>query len=193
MVVKSPREGSNRQRVLDAAVDLLGREGVRALTHLRIDERAGLPKGTASNHFRTRAALLKGVGDTMVASELPEVTRAFMPATADDLVDELVALFDFMTGPNRILTSARMAMIVEASHDEELRSTLASGRAMMERTVAPAFAALGARDPQLATDALAACFEGLFLHRLARHADIDPRPVIDLVVRAGLGVVRAAP
>lgn len=187
-----PREGSNRQRVLDAAIDLLGREGVRALTHLRIDQHAGLPKGTASNYFRTRAALLKGVVDTMVASELPEVTHAFMPATVDDLVDEMVALFDFMTGPNRILTSARLAMIVESSHDEELRSTLATGREVMERTVVPAFAALGAPDPQLATDALATCFEGLFLHRLARHAQIDPRRVIDLVVHAGLKAARAA-
>ena len=147
MVGTVPREGNNRQRVLDAAIDLLGREGVRALTHLRIDQRAGLPKGTASNYFRTRASLLKGVVDTMVASELPAVAHAFMPATVDDLVDEMVNLFDFMTGPNRVLTSARLAMIVEASHDEELRSTLATGREVMERTVVPAFAALGPRTP----------------------------------------------
>jgi DNA-binding transcriptional regulator YbjK len=65
------RAGSNRQRVVDAAIELLGREGVRALTHLRIDQHAGPPKGTASNYFRIRAALLHGVGDAMVASELP--------------------------------------------------------------------------------------------------------------------------
>ena len=81
-------------------------------------------------------------------------------------------------------------MLVEASHDEELRSVLARGREVMERAIVPAFAALGALDPRLATDTLAACFEGLFLHRLARHADIDPRPVIDLVVRAGVNGTR---
>jgi AcrR family transcriptional regulator len=177
---------------VDAAIELLGREGVRALTHLRIDQHAGLPKGTASNYFRTRAALLHGVGDAMVASELPQVTQAFLPATVEELVDELVALFDFMTGPNWIITSARLAMIIEAGHDEELRSTLAAGRQVMERTIVPAFAMLGAPDAQLATDTLAACFEGLFLHRLARHAEIDPRPVLDLVVRAGLGAPRDA-
>jgi hypothetical protein len=37
----------------------------------------------------------------------------------------------------------------------------------MERAVVPAFAMLGAPDARLATDTLAACFEGLFLRRLA--------------------------
>lgn len=32
-----------------------------------------------------------------------------VPETFDELVDEVVALFDFMTGPNRVLTSARLA------------------------------------------------------------------------------------
>jgi hypothetical protein len=56
----------------------------------------------------------------------------------------------------------------------------------MVATLLPALARLGARDPQLATDALAACFEGLFLHDI-RHAEIDTRPVLELVVRAAVG------
>ena len=36
-------------RVLEAAVELLGTEGLRSLTHARVDERAGLPKGSTSN------------------------------------------------------------------------------------------------------------------------------------------------
>jgi DNA-binding transcriptional regulator YbjK len=35
---------------------LLGTEGLRALTHARVDECAGIPKGSTSNYFRTRAA-----------------------------------------------------------------------------------------------------------------------------------------
>ena len=40
----------------------------------------------------------------MVASELPEVIHAFAPASVDGLVDEVVDLFEFMTGTNRTLT-----------------------------------------------------------------------------------------
>jgi DNA-binding transcriptional regulator YbjK len=39
-------------RVLEAAVVLLGTEGLRALAHARVDEQAGLPKGSTSNYFR---------------------------------------------------------------------------------------------------------------------------------------------
>jgi hypothetical protein len=40
-----------------------------------------------------------------------------------------------------------------------------------------------AHNPQ-AAGALAACFEGLILHRIARHDDSDPRPTIELFAKA---------
>lgn len=177
---------SNRERALVAAVQLLGTEGLRSLTHVRVDERAGLPKGSTSNHFRTRAALLEGVVAWMVDRELPEVGAAAEPETVDELVEALAGLFEFMMGPNRTVTAARMVLIMEAAHDPALRDALSRGRAAMEATLLPALARLGASDPQLATDALAACFEGLFLHDLGRHAQVDARPVLALVVRAAL-------
>ena len=64
-----------------------GTEGLRSLTHVRVDERAGLPKGSTSNHFRTRAALLEGVLEWMLDTELPEVGAATAPETVDELVE----------------------------------------------------------------------------------------------------------
>ena len=177
---------SNRERALAAAIELLGTEGLRSLTHVRVDERAGLPKGSTSNHFRTRAALLEGVVAWMVDRELPEVGAAAAPETVEELVEALVGLFEFMMGPNRTVTAARMVLFMEAAHDPALRAALARGRGAMEAALLPALARLGAPDPQLATDALAACFEGLFLHDLGRHARVDARPVLDLVVRAAV-------
>ena len=49
-----------------------------------------------------------------------------------------------------------------------------------------ALAGLGARNPGSAAFAIAACFEGLLLHRIARHDETDPRPTLDLVVRGAL-------
>ena len=60
---------TTRNRALEAAVELLGAEGVRALTHARIDDRAGLPSGSTSNSFRTRRALLGGVVDWIAERE----------------------------------------------------------------------------------------------------------------------------
>jgi len=112
---------------------------------------------------------------------------AFSPASADELVEALCGLLEYTTRVNHTVTTARLVLFVEASHDASLRKALSRGRAAMEASVAPALARLGAKDPQIAGEAIAACFEGLILHRIARHDDTDPRPLFELVVRAALG------
>jgi DNA-binding transcriptional regulator YbjK len=52
------RDADRKSRLADAAIDVLGHDGVRALTHRAVDARAGLPQGTCSYHFPTRNALL---------------------------------------------------------------------------------------------------------------------------------------
>jgi AcrR family transcriptional regulator len=171
-----------RTRSLDAAIELLGTEGLRALTHARVDERAGLPKGSTSNHFRTREALLVGVVDWLAARELPPVGAAFMPASAAELVDNLCGLLEYTTVVNRTATTARLVLFMEAGHDPALREALSRGRTAMTASAVPALARLGVRDPVTAAEAIAACSEGLILHRIARHDTSDPRPILELVV-----------
>lgn len=174
-----------RERVLDAAIDLLGTDGLRALTHGRIDDRAGLPKGSTSNYFRTRAALLSGAVEAIATREL-EQAGAFEPATAEELIDALCGLYAYVTQASRVVTTARLILFLEGSHDEVLREALSRGRAALEATVVQALAGLGAGDPQTAAAAIAACSEGLILHSIGRHDDTDPRPVLELVVKAAL-------
>jgi hypothetical protein len=97
-----------------------------------------------------------------------------------------VGFFEFLTGPSRTMTTARMVLLVGASHDPALRAALALGRAALERLIIPALVRLGAAEAKAATDALAVCCEGLYLHRIARHADPDARSVFELVVRSAL-------
>lgn len=177
---------STRIRALDAAIELLGTEGLRSLTHGRVDERAELPKGSTSNHFRTRAALLSGVVDWIVQREMADFGTTFSPTSADELVDGLCGLLDFITQHNRTLTTARLVLFMEASHDPVLREAISAGRAAMESWFVPMLAALGASEPKVAGEALAACLEGITLHRIARHDQTDPRPILEMLVRAAL-------
>jgi DNA-binding transcriptional regulator YbjK len=176
-----------RARVLDAAIELLGTQGLKALTHRRIDEQAGLPTGSTSNYFRTRDALLAGVADAVLEREVAGMGAAFAPRSAADLVDALVALLDRTTGDQRTLTSARLVLFVEAGHDPALRETLGQGRAILEQALRQVFHDLGAADAVASARAVMACAEGLILHRVARRDDSDTRPVLDLVVRAAVG------
>jgi AcrR family transcriptional regulator len=184
---------TNRERAVRAAIELLGTEGVRSLTHGRVDERAGLPRGSASNCFRTRAALLEGILEAMLADELPEVEATFSPATADDFVERLVRIFGFLTGPSRTMTAARLALFVESGHDETLRRMLASGRAGLVPFVHKAFADLGAPDPELSTQVLATTFQGLLLHTLGVRAPVDAERVLRVVVESALPAARRPP
>jgi DNA-binding transcriptional regulator YbjK len=175
-----------RARALDAAIDLLATEGLRALTHARVDERAGIPKGSTSNYFRTRAALVRGVADALLEHDLSRAGVVFAPASAGEMVEGLAGLFEYLTVVARTHTTARLMLFMEASHDATLREVLTQGRTAMEAALVAALARLGATDPVAGAAAIAACSEGLILHRIARHDTSDPRPALELVVTAAL-------
>ena len=178
---------TTRTRALDAAIELVGTEGLRALTHVRVDDQATLPRGSTSNYFRTRAALLAGVVERIIDRELPQVEAAEeLPATADELIDALCTLLDATTGQGRTLTTARLVVFLEASNDPDLREALARGRVAMEAATVGMLARMGATNPEPGAAAIMACSEGVILHRIARHDETDPRAVIELVVRAAL-------
>lgn len=175
-----------RDRVLDAAIELLGTQGLKALTHRRIDECAKLPPGSTSNYFRTRDTLLGGVADAILEREVAGMSATFAPRSAGELLDALVALLDRTTEDQRTLTSARLVLFMEASHNPTLREVLGRGRTILEAALQRVLHDLGASDTDASARAMMACAEGLILHRVARHDDSDIRPVLDLVVRAAL-------
>jgi AcrR family transcriptional regulator len=175
-----------RQRALDAAIDLIGTEGLRSLTHARVDERAGLPKGSTSNYFRTREALTVGVVEWMAHRELAELAPPSVPGSADELVAALVGGVEYATGPNRTFTAARLALFSEAGHNPRVRTAVSGAHEMIRNWLAAMLVGLGAADPQVAATALAACCEGFILHRLARDETADPRPALTLLVRSVL-------
>jgi DNA-binding transcriptional regulator YbjK len=177
---------TNRERALDAAIRLLAEGGPRALTHARVDAAAGLPRGSASNDFRTRSALLAGVTDAIVQLEAAETRAALEPATAADLVDLCCALLDFATVEQRTVTTARLALFLESAHEPGLAGPLTRGRAVLEEAVQSMLARLGAPDVVSGAAALMACFEGLLLHRIARGDDGQARAAFTVAVRGAL-------
>ena len=174
-------------RVLEAAVELLGTEGLRALTHARVDTQAGIPSGSTSNYFRTRAQLLIGVNDWIAEHDLASADDiATAPQTPADLVEGLAIGIEMLTGPHRVVTAARLTLFMEANHNPEIRASVSQTRRVMERSIVTVMARLGATDPYSAALALMACCEGIILHRIARHDTTDPRPLLRVVVSAAL-------
>jgi DNA-binding transcriptional regulator YbjK len=177
---------ATRERALEAAVELLGAEGVRALSHARVDDRAGLPPGSTSNWFRTRRALLAGVVDWIAERERADFDPAAMPAITGlgGLIEGLCAMAELQTGPFARRTRARYALFLELAGDPELGEPLRRQRREFEEWTERIVIAVGIADPVPATRALMALADGLLLHRLTIDPDLDMRPAIERAARA---------
>ena len=176
---------ATRERALEAAVELLGVKGVRALSHARVDEQAGLPPGSTSNWFRTRRALLVGVVDRLAERERADFDPAAMPAITglDGLIEGLCAMAELQTGRFAARTRARYALFLELTGDPELGEPLRRQRREFERWTEGILIAVGIAEPVPATRALMALADGLLLHRLTVDPELDMRPAIERAVR----------
>lgn len=185
---------SRRRAVLDAAITLLGTGGSRALTHRAVDEAAGVPAGTTSNHFRTRAALVSGVLGHLGTAEAEVLAgSAAEPAEGShvgeaDVLAASAAMLAFLAGPGRTLALARHALMLEAARDEQLRPELERHTQRWWDIAARRLAGAGAADPRRAGRTLLACLDGLLVDQLARpDPDFDPVSSLTPVVRGLLG------
>ncbi|MGX7730300.1 TetR/AcrR family transcriptional regulator [Rhodococcus sp. 2H158] len=177
-----------RAAVLDAAIDLLGREGLRGLTHRGADAAAGVPAGSTSNYFRTRRALLEGVLDRLVERDRADVAvlgGGNLPRTEEELVEMLAGYVMFATGPDAVRTRARFALFVEATASPSLRRSVQRRRDELRGMGLAVLAALGSSDPVAGARVLTDHLDGMILHRLTSDdADLDPRDDLRRMVRA---------
>ncbi|SDL83866.1 TetR/AcrR family transcriptional regulator [Nonomuraea jiangxiensis] len=75
-----------RQALIDAAIELLAREGARGLTFRAVDAEAGVPTGTASNYFANRDDLFTQVGGRIYERLLPD--EATIARTREGVQDQ---------------------------------------------------------------------------------------------------------
>ena len=177
---------ATRERGLEAAVELLGAEGIRALTHARVDERAGLPPGSTSNWFRTRRALVGGVVDWIAERERDDFAVSALPeiSTVNELVDGLCAMTELQSEKFAARTRARYALFLEVAGDPELGEPLRRQRREFEKWTERMVSAVGIADPVPSTRALMALCDGLLLHRLTVDPGLEMRPAIERTVGA---------
>lgn len=175
-----------RERALEAAVDLIGAEGVRALSHARVDARAGLPPGSTSNWFRTRRALLGGIVDWVATREREDFTGGALPEPTgvDDVIEAWCVMAQVQTDRYGPRTRARYALFLELAGDPELAEPLRVQRREFERWTENIVRTLGIPDARPATRALMALSDGLILHRLTVDPTLDMGPAIERTIHA---------
>ncbi|WP_280262757.1 TetR/AcrR family transcriptional regulator [Nocardia wallacei] len=116
-----------RQTLLDAAIEVLARDGARGLTFRAVDKEAAVPAGTASNYFANRDDMLTQVGSRYYErlqpspETLAQVTTS--PRTRDAVTDLMTEVVErvaaFRTG-----YLAQLELRLEATRRPELQAVL---------------------------------------------------------------------
>lgn len=113
-----------RERILRATVELIGREGVAAVTNRRVATEAGVALGSLTYHFASRTALLR---ESLLLFVGEEVAR--QQAIATDLrrrrptIEEVAAEVERVVeeSGNRIQQLAEIELHLRAARDPELQ------------------------------------------------------------------------
>lgn len=125
-----------RAALLDAAIEVLAREGSRGLTLRAVDAEAGVPTGTTSNYFANRAQLLVQILHRTRERLLPDPADVADVAGSPDTTLLLGSLLD-RTRRERSVHIAVLELRLEATRRPELQAELAGFlRAELEANVA---------------------------------------------------------
>ena len=194
-----------RTAILDGALAVLAEQGMRGLTHRAVDAAAGLPPGSTSYYFRSRAALVAGCVQRLVERDLAEDVAAVdvtllsaerdLPAV---LATVLTTVGVRMATVERQRTLARYELSLAAVRDPALRVELVAGGDTIRRRGAALLARAGVAEPDAAAEELAALLDGLVYTALVRGPrDADAlaaslRPPLDRLVRSLLGLMSPA-
>lgn len=124
MVRRTPKGEERRRLLCDAAIQVLAAEGAKGLSHPKVDQWAGVARGTTSFYFRTRAALLQATTERVCELDLADLSSALHPAPSDDAVPHVSPLAVLVAKsarePGLRRTKARFELVMQASRDPSL-------------------------------------------------------------------------
>jgi DNA-binding transcriptional regulator YbjK len=169
-----------RTVLLDAALKLVGTEGMRGLTHRAVDATAAVPAGSTSNYFRTREALILGIVERFIVRERAMATgpHGEVDPSRDGVAIAFGRFVHRALGPDRAVTLARYAILVETAQNPDLREGMARGADQVDRWTLDLITRAGSQHPERDLGVLANYVTGLVLHELAL-----PSPDLDATTR----------
>ncbi|MEV0034175.1 TetR family transcriptional regulator [Nocardia sp. NPDC050793] len=167
-----------RTLIVDAAIELIARSGLRALTHRALDTALELPPGSSSYYFRTKRALIEAIADRISARSRSDfVAAGFAPPDAADLpsIAHGIAIWlDRLLLERRDHLIARHALIVDLIGDPELHARLNNSLFSLQGA-RELFRANNFSDPDTAAADFLAVLEGAVFDRFAgNRSDLPP-------------------
>lgn len=182
------RDTSKREEFVAAAVRVMARDGVAALTTRRIAEEAGLPQGIFHYWFASKSELLEAVLHSVMADA---ATAAAPPEADGDPAGNWKAAFQKIRDDEAGRQLGAYELTAMALRNPELKGMAQqlyrSYHDMARADVAPLVDQLNAHGAELDVDLtaslIAALFDGLTFSWLANPDGPPPEEVLDLAFR----------
>lgn len=166
-----------KQRIINAALDVIVEYGVHGTTHRRVAKTAGVPLGSMTYHFDGMDDLLHQAFKQMAVASSSEFVGRL--ATAGDREEAIQAIIDIIAGniwstPRTLLLSYELYAF--AARKPELA-------AIMREWMQASRTALGRFFDPLTCRTLDALVEGMGIHNSVDHSPLDRVEIEDIVRR----------
>jgi len=181
-----------RERILHTTLDLIGRDGIGALSNRRIAGAAGVSLGSLTYHFPSQASLLRESLLLYVGEEVARIgaitdgLRARRPQPSPGEVSAEVQRA-IAEGLDRVEPLAEMELHLQAARDPELREASRRCFVAYEELAVTALEALGVPEPARHARSIVALMYGMGLQQLG-----TGRPDAKAMTRALTTILRGA-
>jgi DNA-binding transcriptional regulator YbjK len=162
------RGEARRELILDAAIRVLGDEGLGALTHRRVAAEAGLPVAATTYWFASKEQLLVAAYRLAADRDIARVRRIAAGAERGDLAATLTEFVGSEIDEGRTALVACYTMWLEAARRPELRAIEEEWTEGYISVLESVLARAGSPHPRVDAEVLSATLDGLLLAHLAR-------------------------
>lgn len=170
-----------RERILRATIDLIGSEGVAAVTNRRVASVAGVALGSLTYHFDSQSDLLREslllfVGEEVVRQETIAADLRGREPSIEQVAAEVERIV--RESGNRIQQLAEMELHLQAARDPDLQEASLRCFEAYEGVAAAALEMLEVPEPERHARTIVALMYGMGLRRLGT-GGVDASGVAD--------------
>jgi TetR/AcrR family transcriptional regulator, regulator of biofilm formation and stress response len=192
------RRGRERKiEMLEAALRIVGRDGLAALSMRSLAVEAGMPLGATTYYFTSKSALIAEAFRLHASRETERVLQAIrqLPTepSARQLADQMTNfLLGGLTEHRRQLIS-EYELLVGATREPELASLSRSWQQAMQRELRRVAKRLGSPQPAIDAQLLLGLLAGLEVDHLSAEPDTTDQAAIRAVIQRAVGALFPQP
>jgi len=160
-----PAAEDTRSAVLEAAIRLIARGGLQAVSHRAVEAEAGVSHGTTTYYFGSRQKIVDAVLEHLAAHDMA-LAAGTSPAPAPPDAGHAAGRLAALLSGDRDYALARYELMLEAARRPGLLPSLQRWRLSFTASAEEMLRQAGAASPALAAHWLIATLDGLILDSL---------------------------